>query len=468
LLELDFYEASKAMGANLVSFPHRDRAVPSIFPAVSIDSRTIQAGEAFFALKGDRFDGHDFITQAIERGAAVVVASEIPMDSNLRPNCHFLRVHSVRTALQELARFHRKVWDKRVIAVTGSMGKTTTRAFTAALLGQQLNVLESPGNYNNDIGLPLSLLSINFDHELAVLELGMSHAGEIARLGSICDPDTAVITNVAPVHLEFFPDLDAIAAAKAEVLDSLGSGGRLVYNFDDRRVCAIAKRHVGPGTSFGIEKPADVRVLKFEIRSPQEMRFEIDACGHRISAKVPIAGRYFLYNISAAIAVALTEGIAIDGIEEAAGRLQPMPMRGKLREIDGITIWDDSYNSSPEAVAGLLETLQLIPSHQRTILVLGDMLELGPQSPSYHHRVGEKVAKSACDLLVTVGSESRQIHDGALEQGFPEQNARHYGETAAAISFLVEHLESGDLLIVKGSRGMKLDQLVAAIKGVKV
>jgi UDP-N-acetylmuramoyl-tripeptide--D-alanyl-D-alanine ligase len=442
----------------------------SPFPSVSIDSRTIRAGECFIAVTGQQFDGHDFVEEALKKGASTVIFSENSVDLSHWRDRMFLQVEDPEVALQALARHVRKRWGKPLLAISGSTGKTTTREFIATLLSQKFKVVQSPGNLNNQIGVPLSLLQLMEEHQVALLELGMNHAGEIRALTKICDPDSALLTNVAAVHLEFFSDLDAIAAAKGEILEGLPQEGKFFFNADDARLSRLASHFSGEKVSFGLEHEAGVRVSDYRLEGLKEMSFAIDARGECFTASVPFAGKHFLYNIAAAVAVAVSFGLTREEICEGIPRLEVPSMRGQVHEVRGeegdpITLWDDSYNSNPQALQMVLETVGQLGGFARKILALGQMLELGSSSPELHLQAGQQVARTKADLLVTVGKDGVYIGQGAKEEGFPAERITHFEDSQEAAEFLVKELGPGEFLLVKGSRGTRMDRIVREIEG---
>ena len=437
------------------------------FPPVSTDTRTVQAGQCFVCLKGPKFNAHDFIPEALNKGASVIVHSD-PI-SLPREGVHFLRVTDTLASLQSLAHYVRMKWAGLVVGVTGSAGKTTTRSFTAALLSNAYQVLESKGNLNNDIGVPLSLLSLEDTHQAAVIEMGMNHPGEIRALARLAQPQTAVLTNVAPVHLEFFASLDEIAQAKGEILEHVPPDGLIVYNADDPRLVAMAGRHAARGVSYGLENEADVRVINYRYRGLEEMDFEVQTPGGGFSAHVPFVGKHFLYNLAAAIAVALSSGLPERRVSEAVLGLRPLAMRGQVLRLmegrfTGCTVWDDSYNANPYAVASVLETVGRLTGFKRRILALGDMLELGKRAPELHREVGEKAGALGIDLLVAVGPHAGEVCQGAESCGMDSERMRQFQDSRQAAEYLVHELKDGDFLLVKGSRGIGMDQVVKRIK----
>ncbi len=438
-------------------------------PPVSIDSRTIQSGECFVAIEGPRQDGHRFIGEALRKGAAAVIHSSPLAEPVPAGSAVLIRVADTTAALKTLGRLVRQRWGGRLIAVTGSMGKTTTRQFAAAILRRRHSTLESPGNLNNQYGVPLALLGLRPGHERAVLELAMNHAGEIRELGAICHPDAAALTNVAAVHLEFFPSVDAIAEAKGEILERLGAGP-LVFNADDPRVVRLAARFQGPRISFGTDSAADVQIVDFQFEGLARTRFRLRIFGETFPLESPLVGTHFLYNMAAAAAIATGEGIEAGEIAETLPSLQPPPSRGTLLRlaIDDqpgcLTVLDDSYNSNPEALRSLLRTLEAATGFRRRILALGEMLELGVESERYHREAGRWAAQLAPDLLWTVGGQAAWMREAALEAGFPASAARHFDDSAAAGDALAPELGHGDLLAVKGSRGAKMDRLIERVR----
>jgi len=461
VLDLTLEEVIRATGAKLAGkLP--EHTIP--FPPVSIDTRTLQSGEAFFAIKGEQFDGHSFVEDALSKGASIVVASDSSSLPANRCKASLLLVKNTTAALQNLAHYARRAWGKPLLAITGSMGKTTTRVFTATLLSERFNVLQSPANFNNEIGVPLSLLKLQEDHDMAVLELGMNHPGEIRNLGRICLPDNAVITNVAPVHLEFFSGVDEIAQAKEEVLECLARGGVFFANEDDRRVREMADRHSTETVTFGFSESADFRVTYCNFQSPTEMAFEIKTPEQYFRASVPFVGKHLMYNIAAAVAVATVSGLSWKDIDAGLGLLRTLPKRGQLLSLKQVTIWDESYNSNPVAAKCLLDTVSELSEFGRVILTLGDMLELGENSASLHYELGQQVAKLSPQILLTVGDQSLQIQVGAIESGMPQSRCIHFQSASQAAGFLQKNLEAGDLLVLKGSRGIRLDRIVDKIR----
>ncbi|MGH9341437.1 MAG: UDP-N-acetylmuramoyl-tripeptide--D-alanyl-D-alanine ligase [Acidobacteriota bacterium] len=463
MIEISIEEAIKATGARAKGSSRLEK-----LPPISIDSRTLQAGQCFVALKGERFDGHDFLEDVLRQGAAAIVCSQLPTDAALWTDRPLLLVEDTTRALQALGNYARRKWGKPLIAITGSMGKTTTREFTAALLGQKYHVFQSPGNFNNHFGLPFSLLQLELGHEIAVLELGMNHAGEIRALSRICGPDAAILTNVAEVHLEFFPDLGAIAEAKGEIIENLPPQGTLFYNADDPRVTRLAARHSGKKVSFGLENEAGVRIRSYDFTTPGEMQFEAAVVSPQwgFHARVPFAGKHFLYNVAAAVAVAVAFGVSREEVLQGLAQLKPLAMRGRFLQLSNeATVWDDSYNSNPQALRTVLDTVGRLNGFRRKILALGEMIELGPAAAELHRQAGRQISRTGACLLVTVGRNALHIAQGAQEQGFPSYNIKHFDDSEQAADFLSSRIGAGDFILVKGSRGTRMDRVVARLSG---
>lgn len=433
-------------------------------PDVSIDSRTLSPGELFFAIEGEKFDGHDFVSEAFQKGALAAVVTTAKAH-RLDPEGPLMVVEDTTAALQNLAHFARMRWAGPLIAITGSMGKTTTRTFTAQLLGRSLCVLESRGNLNNLYGLPLTLLRLERRHQAAVVELGMSEPGEMALLSLISAPTTAVLTNVAPVHLEFFESVDAIAEAKGEILLGLSKAGCFHFNRDDERVVQISERCQTRTRSFGFSDLADTQIRSLHIEDLSNMHIVFAWDGKEVPVQVPFSGHHFGYNLAAAISVSRECGLSDDQILQGIKTLKPLSLRGRVIRSGKVTILDDSYNANPEAVRAVLQVVGSAPGFKRRIAVLGDMLELGACSRRMHQKTGGIVPKHQIDLLVTVGREAFFIGEGAREAGMNEERIRHFATADEAASFLASQISEGDLILVKGSRGIRLDQLVETLKG---
>jgi UDP-N-acetylmuramoyl-tripeptide--D-alanyl-D-alanine ligase len=425
---------------------------------VSIDSRTIARGQLFVAVKGPRFDGHDFLAPAIEKGAAAaIVHRDVPAPEGF-PLVH---VGETTQALKDLGRYVRLQAAIPVVAVTGSAGKTTTKEMTAALLATQGPVLKTEGNLNNQYGLPLTLLRLRPEHRFSVLELGMSAAGELRELSSIARPDVAVITMVAPVHLEFFDSVDAIAAAKAEILEGLDADGVAVLNWEDPRVRRIGEERKGRTVWFGRDRRCDVSAESWR-GTIHGMRFDLRLDGRAHDVALPLPGPHFLMNFLAAAAAAHTLGVPAETIVEAATQMKAARSRGEVRRLgQGITLLDDSYNSNPIAVEAAVAALGLAAPGRR-VVILGDMLELGPTGPELHRETGAKLAGRA-DAVVGVGALGREFVQGARGAGFAVSALREFPDSAAAAAEVATLVAPGDAVLVKGSHGAHMEKVVEAL-----
>jgi UDP-N-acetylmuramoyl-tripeptide--D-alanyl-D-alanine ligase len=425
---------------------------------VSIDTRTLRPDELFVAIVGPRFDGHAFLEEAARKGA---LAAVVHRDLEAPAGLPLVRVQDTTRALGDLGRHRRLEADLPVVAVTGSVGKTTTKDMTAALLATRGPVLKTEGNLNNRYGLPLSLLRLRPEHTAAVLELGMSAAGELRELSAIAQPDLAVITRVSAVHLEFFDSLDAIAAAKAEILEGLRPGGAAVLNGDDERVRRIGERFPGRVIWFG-------RDGRFEASAESRrgtgfgMRFWLRVGGRRVDVALPLAGPHFVSNFLAAAAAAHALGISPDAMAEAATHLAPARHRGEVTRLgEGVVLLDDCYNSSPDALEAAVVALSLLPGRRR-LAVLGDMLELGPAASALHRESGRSLADRV-DAVLAVGELARHFLDGALEGGSLASSLHAFPDAESAAQAVRTLVQPEDAVLVKGSRGVHLEKVVDAL-----
>src|SRR6202163_984862 len=363
----------------------------------SIDSRTIQPGELFFAVKGERLDGHDFVEQALSRGAVAAVVEKTQL-TRYPKAVSLLAVENTLVALQTLATAVRKKWGKTAIGVTGSRGKTTTKQAMAHLVAIKYRVHRTKGNFNNHFGLPLGLLTLEPEYDLAVVEMGMSHPGEISALARIALPNQAVVTNVAPVHLESFDSIAGIARAKYELIEALPHGGTAVLNADDEYVSQFGRDFKGKVVMFGLKPtaciPADVRAENIEVLGPEGTRFDLVSRGVPQPVQSPLLGKHNVYNVLAAAAIALEHGITLSEIAASLPSLQPADKRGQVVQLGNITVLYDCYNSSPKALMAAVDTLGAMPARRR-IVVAGEMLELGATGEQLHRECGRYIAGNA-------------------------------------------------------------------------
>ncbi|HUE86741.1 MAG TPA: UDP-N-acetylmuramoyl-tripeptide--D-alanyl-D-alanine ligase [Vicinamibacterales bacterium] len=427
----------------------------------SIDSRTLQPGDVFFAIVAER-DGHAFVEAAIEKGAAgaVVHSMEGPP---LRPAGPFIiQVADTTTALQDLGRFVRREAGARVVAITGSAGKTTTKDTIAEFLSGKYRVAKNKGNLNNHLGLPLSLLELRHGADIAVMELGMNHTGEIRLLVNIALPDIRVWTNVGDAHLGHFESREAIADAKSEILENARPGDVLICNADDPLVMARVGPFAGRRTTFGLAADADVRGEALQDLGLDGTRLNVRTRQGVVEVHTPLLGRGNASNLLAAVAVATHFGIPLNEIADRASRLRPAAHRGAvLRLPTGVVVVDDSYNSSPTALQRALEVVAHETRATRKAAVLGEMLELGEHSLQLHRACGEAAAAAGLDRLIAVGGAAAQaLAEAAVRTGMPADAVTWTASSGAAADLIVSWLASGDLVLVKGSRGINTDAVV--------
>ncbi len=433
----------------------------SVFQAFNIDSRLSQRGELFFAIVAKR-DGHTFIPDAARKGAGgAVISREI---NPVGPGFSLLHVSDTVAALQALARSVLDEGRPRVVGITGSIGKTTTKEFTAGLLSQRFRVLKSEGNFNNRLGLALSLLKFQPGQEIAVLEMGTSAPGEILALTQTAPPDVAVITNINPVHLEFFHTLEAIAQAKKEILDGAKPDGTAVLNGDDERVKEIGGSWKGRRITFGFSGGCDVQASAARKLGADGMAFKLRLENKTEEVRFPFFYEDFLSNLLAAVGACHALSLPFDVIVEGIPRLSPFRGRGRMINLgQGIQLIDDSYNSSPKALEAALRGLASFPAKRR-IAVLGDMLELGPEEISFHRQAGKDVVGNIWDLLIAIGPLARHIAEAALAAGLPAAQVRMFSTSEEAAAQISSIVEEGDLILVKGSRGIKTELLVERLE----
>ena len=419
----------------------------------SIDSRTSKSGELFFAVKGDRLDGHDFVDAALERGA---VAAVVRRDQLQRYGSEdrLLAVDDTLVALQTLATAVRRLWGKPLVGVTGSAGKTTTKEAIAHVLGARFRVLKSEGNFNNHFGLPLMLLKIEPEHDVAVIEMGMSHAGEIRALAKIAQPEVGVVTNVAPVHLEFFDSLAGIARAKYELIESLPAGGTAVLNNDDEYVSQFGRDFKGKVIRYGTSPTSDVRAENVHSCGAEGSKFDIVRGNEGVHAELRLVGEHNVLNALAATAVGLAQGMSLAECAAALRTLAPADKRGQVLHLGNITVINDCYNSNPKALGAMVDALAAMKARRR-IVVAGEMLELGPSGEEMHRAAGRHMAEKKIDVVVGVRGLAQAIVDAASQNG----TAAYFVATPEeAGKWLAAETRDGDVVLLKASRGVKLEK----------
>jgi len=413
----------------------------------SVDTRTLRPGDLFFALHGPNHDGHDYIADAVRRGASAVVAERA-----VDVAAPVVIVRDALKSLQQVACWARRKWGGRIVGVTGSAGKTTTKEIIARMLGGAVAAGKTEGNLNNHVGVPLSILRLPEEARVAVLEMAMNHTGELRELARIARPDVGVVTNVGHAHAEFFDSIEDVARAKRELIEELGADGVAVLNADDPRVLRFREAHPGQTVTFGLSAEADVRGEDVE-EGPEGVRFR---AGDDLYES-PLMGRHGVLNLLAGIAVARHYGIPADVQREAARSLEAGRMRGERFVHDGITVLDDCYNSNPEAVRAMLDVLRVTPARRR-FAVLGEMLELGRWSEALHRDVGRYAAGSGINVLVGIRGAARHMVDEALKTGMSDSAAFFFAEPAEAGEVLQRLVREGDAVLFKGSRGTRVEQ----------
>jgi UDP-N-acetylmuramoyl-tripeptide--D-alanyl-D-alanine ligase len=451
-MNLTLEEISAAVGGKLEG--HGNLKVKGY----SIDSRTLKPGELFFAIKGPRFDGHQFVQQALEKKAAAVVVERPSAGSKIQ-------VGNTIEALQNLARDVRRRWGMPIIGVTGSAGKTTTKEMIAAVLGKKFTVLRSVGNLNNEFGLPLCLLRVERYQNIGVLEMGMSAKGEIRKLASIAEPNEGVITNVNPVHLEFFKSVDEIAAAKAELIQELHDPKVAYLNNDDTRVRAMAHGFAGKAVTYGVKSAATFRIQQIRDLGLDGTAFTVRHVGKDTDFVLPLLGQHNVANALAAVAVGASHEVPWEEMREAIGEMKPEKMRGEVIKFrEGFVVIDDSYNSNPRALSEMIQFLGRLQGYQRKILVAGEMLELGPEGRELHRGCGREAARAGLALVVAVQGQAKEILDGARESAMDLSRLKFMRDAVQAGELLARTVQKGDVVLIKGSRGVRLEQAINTLR----
>ncbi len=439
---------------------------------VSIDSRTVQSGDLFIAIRGPRHDGHNFVGAALDRGApAGVVARERLSEYPEEIRKKLFAVDDTLAALQQLASHAREAWrqgrrGRKIGAVAGSVGKTTTKEILAALVGARFRVLKTQGNLNNEYGLPLTLLKLDDEYEAAIVELGMSHRGELAHLTRITSPDVGLVTRVAVEHLEFFSSVEEIALAERELIENLPwPNATAVLNADDERVARFAEVARGGVLRFGINSPAEFRAEAIEDRGLAGSAFDFVSPEGCTRLELPLIGRHNVMNALAALAAASVWGIGAKEARDVFPELTPADKRGEVvRFEEGFSVINDTYNSSPAALAALIQLLAATPGFQRRILASGEMLELGPTAAELHRECGRQAAALRnIDWIFGVQGHAAEFVQGAMEAGHPRERTKFFENSQEAANFIAKFLVSGDLVLVKGSRGVRMEKILEAI-----
>ena len=421
------------------------RPPDSLVTGWSVDTRTLAPGDLFFALRGPNFDGHDYVAAALQKGAVAAVVEHGESG---------LVVPDSLAALQNLAAWARQKWGGRVVGVTGSAGKTTAKDAIAHLLAVELPVGKTVGNLNNHVGVPLSILRLPDESRVAVLEMGMNHAGEIRALAAIAKPDIGVVTNVGYAHVEAFDSIEGVALAKRELIEALDPvTGIAVLNADDPRVLRFRDVHPGRTITFGFSDAADVRATQIDLQI-----FRVDG----VDFHTMLAGRHGVLNLLAGIAVARAFDIPPKRLRDAVATFTIGKMRGERLEHNGIVMWNDCYNSNPEAVHAMLDVLRSTPA-RRHIAVLGEMLELGHAAEFLHRQAGRCAAASGIDTLIAVHGAAHFMAEEAVRAGMPPHSVHFFEQAAEAGDFVRQMVQPGDAILFKGSRGVRIEQAMEKV-----
>lgn len=451
-------EIVKATGGRLI------QGLPgAVINRISIDSRSINPGECFVAIRGRRHDGHRFIPEVMAQGARGIIAEDkfySEYSASLNEKVSFISVKDTQKALACLGAWRRQRLGIPVVAITGTNGKTTTKEMTGAVLGQSFNVLATAGNFNNLIGVPLTLLRLTESHELAVLELGMNVPGEIKELTEIAQPDVGVITNIGEGHLEGLKTIEGVMKAKGELFDGLGEHGTAVINMDDKRVRALGDRFRGSTLRYGIECQ-DADVMAKDIRgNGLGYSFSLSTPAETIPVKLPLAGRFNISNALAAATVGYHFKVPIQKIRDGLEQTKPVDKRMQIIKLaNAAIVLNDTYNANPASMASAIETLCTLKGGNRAIAVLGDMLELGDYSLEAHQEVGKQVARLPIAYLFVVGDFAHTTAQSAIDAGMDAEHVME-GNHKKTVNTLKERLSPHDWVLVKGSRGMAMEKIV--------
>jgi UDP-N-acetylmuramoyl-tripeptide--D-alanyl-D-alanine ligase len=423
---------------------------------VSIDSRSLAVGEAFFAIRGHRLDGHGFLADAAGRGAACLVVHALPDD--VPANVPLVLVEDTTQALGRLAAWHRGRFTIPVVAVTGSNGKTTTKELTAGVMATRFTVLKPERSFNNQWGLPLTLLQLGPEHQAAMLEIGSNAPGEVAALAALAAPTVGIVTTVAAVHTEFLGSLEGVREEKAGLVRALAADGAAVLNADDPRVAGMARDTRARVVTYGRAGAAHVRAVGEPVEDERGLSFTLEANGQRQDITLGLAGRH---NVTNALAAGVALGIPLADVVRGLAAVQPVAGRCVWRQAGAVAILDDTYNASPVSVRAALDTAGAHRRGRRVIVVLGDMLELGAITDEAHRGVGRAVAALPADEFIGLGRAMQLAVEAAKEAGLAE--ARHLTTFEDTVAHLLKRLTAGDLVLVKGSRGMRMERVVDAL-----
>lgn len=429
---------------------------------VSIDTRTLKAGDLFVAIRGAHFDGHAFLEKAAEAGASAFIVGR---GAAVPPGAAAIEVDDTERALGDLAAWWRSRFSMPRVAITGSNGKSTTKEMTASIAEALGPVLKTEGNFNNLIGLPLTVFRMDDAHRVAILEMGMNAPGEIARLTGIADPTVGIITNVTAAHLERLHDVDTVARAKGELFETMREDAVAVVNGEDRRVRELGRCRKSRTIIFGMQNDFDVRFLHMETTGLESMDLKIAVMGREYEAKLPVPGAHNVMNALAAVSVGVALGVDAGEAVERLSRFRPMSMRmERVQLANGARVVNDSYNANPESMKAAFRTVGSARRAGRFVAALGDMLELGAASAELHRQVGEAAAQMGVGRLYVVGEFARELAAGAKGGGLKDSEIIICDGVESVSSLVESELKAGDVLLVKGSRGMRMERIVERLK----
>lgn len=443
------------------------------FRLVSTDSRSVLEGDLFVALKGEQFDGHEYVEMALGKGAKGAVISdekvfdkiaeqyaELPCEQQPK----VILVENTLTALGQIANGYRKRFDCKIVAVTGSVGKTSTKEIVASVLGDSMNVHKTDGNFNNEIGVPITLFQLRKEHEVAVVEMGMNHQGEIRRLSNIAQPDVAIITNIGDAHIGILGSKQNILKAKLEIVSGLSKEGTLIVNGDDDLLAGVVGMIEQKTMTYGLSEGVDVRATSVVRNAEDNLCFDVEYSGRVRAAVLHNPGIHNVSNALAAIAAGLVLGLPFEKLVDAVSTSDCFDKRMKMDTIGQYKLIDDTYNASPTAMHAALRMLGELNHDGRRVAVLGDMLELGEFAESLHMSVGKEAVQHGVDLIVAVGSFADAVKQGALEEGANERNIIVCADNDEAVLRLKNGMQAGDCILFKASHGSKINEVYSAIK----
>jgi len=431
-----------------------------VFVGVTTDSRKVAKDNLFIPLVGEKFDGHDYIEQCFRTGAAVCL-TEKPIPQMF--NATAILVNDTAKALRDIATWHRNGYNIPVVGITGSVGKTSTKDLIACVLAKQYEVLKTQGNFNNEIGLPLTLLNLNSTHEIAVIEMGMSGFGEISRLTTIAQPQIAVITNIGVSHIEKLGSQQGILKAKLEILEGLKPGGLVVLNGDDPLLRELKGKLNFNTVYYGMDTELDYVAQNYESLGETGTRFNIKLGNQTYKVAIPVPGVHNVYNALAAIAVGIEMNIPMNVIIDGIAQYSPGNMRQNIISYNGMKLINDAYNASPQSMQAAINVLEELCSKTRGIAVLGDMLEMGEMAKELHYSVGCFIKDKKIDYLITVGKDSMNIMQAVADSGNQKIKLQHFDNNNEALKYILSFIRQGDYILIKGSRGMKMEQIVDGI-----